>query len=179
MSVTCNYGCETLPDHAAVICGETLLGGWSSVGLLECSHAIEDFSDETEAQAAIDNGTLRIIKPIRGRFPEPSAIEGPNPSGCGPSSITKNLEYTFTFEDYNVSATNDTFYNAAMQRTFYVIVYNCTNQQLRVAQFPARIMVKFNGVEEDDQDQFYGVELKWKQFSIPTLVSNAPTTIYS
>lgn len=182
MGVTCNYNCTDLTDHEQVLCGDYSKGGFSTIGILACDHTITDFSSATEAQTAIDNGTLNLIKGIKAQIPEPSPIENPNPIGCGSETILDGFERTVSWMDSNVNSANIIFYNALNTRNEFLIIYNCNDDPndegiITVIEATNNFVAFRVGPESNKERQFFNVTAKYTKFD-ESPIFTAPTDIY-
>lgn len=136
MSVTCNYGCATLPNHQQVVCGDFPLGGISSAAFLECNHGITDFSNPSQWQSAISAELAKLILEVKAEIPAASPNMQDNPVGRGSEQIIAGFDNTVTITDKNVSAANDDFYARLNKRKGYLVVYNYENDEIYVSSQP-------------------------------------------
>lgn len=125
------YCFAELGEHLVNECG-FINGGSNALAILEVDHAITDFTDATQWQAAIAAEKARIIKDIKGNFPSPSPVTQPNPVGCGPANVTTGYDYTFVWLDSNVNTNNDEFYAALNKKGSYLVWFECENDEIRV-----------------------------------------------
>jgi len=178
MSQICSF--EDLDDHEKNDCYYQK-GGIGALGILKTGHDITDFANGTQLQAAIDAGTLKIIKNIKAELPEPSPVEGENPLACGAETIVDGFDYTLETTDFNVNAVNDEFYRKLNLSQFAgLIFYMCEEEMLRVVEtgvnFNSRLVIPKSNKEK----QNYLVTAKWSQSvadSFPVL-HEAPEGIF-
>jgi hypothetical protein len=161
MSQICSF--EDLDDHEKNDCYYPK-GGIGALGILKTGHEITDFSSQAQLQAAIDAGTLKIIKNIKAELPEPSPVEGENPLACGAETIVDGFDYTVEATDFNVNNVNDEFYRKLNLSQFAgLILYLCEEEQLRVVEtgvnFNSRLVIPRSNKEK----QNYLVTAKWSQ----------------
>jgi len=160
--LSCNYGCSDLPNHAQVLCGEYLLGGINSIGILECGQTtITDFEDSTQYDTAIANGDLKLIDVVRGTLPDPSPINGVNPDACGSETILDGFDNTFEWEDYNISETNDAFYEALNVGQRNLIFFMCQADKIRVVELPVSFMSFATVPQSNKEKQLYRATAAW------------------
>lgn len=163
--MSCNTDCTSIGSHELVDCGLYLKGGISAMGLLECNHSISNFGTGSQLQTAINQGKLIVIKPIKGEIPEPSPVEGENPSGCGSETILDGFDRTFVWDDFNVTAANIDFYNALNRRVYYLLIYHCQDAQLTVVQTKASFVAKLMTPKSNKEKRKYSVTAKWTAFN--------------
>lgn len=175
---SCDFNCAALPSYVRVTCNDFDKGGISSIGVLDCDHAITDFTLAAQYTTEISGGNLTLIETVRAQMPVASPIENPNPSGCGPDTILDGFERTVTWVDSNVSAANVTFYNELNKRRFYLILYNCGSDVVRVIQTPVSFMATEVYPESDKARATWEVTAKWSSFDAPEYYA-APTGIFA
>jgi hypothetical protein len=178
MSQDCSV--EDLDDHEKNDCFYPK-GGIGAAGILKENHGITDFANGTQLQAAIDAGTLKIIKGIKADLPEPSPVEGENPLACGSETIVDGFDYTVEWTDFNVNPTNDEFYRKLNISQFSgLILWLCQEDQLRVIEkgvsFNARLVIPRSNKEK----QSYLSTAKWSQAVADTfpVLYEAPAGIF-
>jgi hypothetical protein len=177
---SCNYNCTELPEHEKIQCGAYRKGGISAIGVLECDHSITDFTNATQTNQAINNGKLTIIKGIKAEFPNPTPIEGENPVACGATTIFDGLEYVVNIKDFNVTGSNDSFYESLNKRTSYLVLYYCQEEEIRVVEKQVSwTALPAMSPESNREKQMYTVTAKWTSNvdEFPTLY-NAPANMY-
>ena len=157
----CGYQCSDLPVHEKVVCGEYLKGGQSSIGILNCDHTITDFTSATQINAAINNGSLKLIEPVVAEIPAASPVEGANPSGCGAATILDSFDRTVKFTDYNVTADNIDFFNALNRRKTFLVVYHCADQKLTVIEDAVSWVAFRISPANEREKQSWDVTGKW------------------
>lgn len=139
MADQCDYGCATLPDHEQILCNDYRPGGISSAALLECDHTITDYSDETQWNANIASGKVKLINGISGEVPEATPAMVDNPIGGGAAQIVLGMDNKTTFADANVNANNDDFYAKANLRKMILALFNPINDEVRISAEPVVI----------------------------------------
>ena len=153
MPIACSYNCIDLDNHDKIQCGKFPKGGISTMAILECDHTITDFSSATQWQDAIDDREAVLIEPIRGIFPEAAEIVGVNPTACGSQDILDGFDNTFTWMDFNVSSSNDNFYNEVNQRSSFLVWYECDTDKIRVVELVTTFIVKLNQPESNKEKE--------------------------
>lgn len=177
---SCNYNCTELPEHEKSQCGAYRKGGISAIGVLECDHSITDFSNASQTYAAITGGKLTLIKGVKAEFPNASPIEGENPIACGAATIFDGIEYTLNIKDFNVTGSNDSFYEALNKRTSYLILYYCQEEEVRVVEKQVSwTALPAMSPESNREKQMYTITAKWTSNvdEFPVLYT-APSGIY-
>lgn len=177
---SCDYNCTELPEHEKVQCGAYKKGAIGTLGVLECDHSITDFTDTTQTNEAISTGKLTLIKGVKAEFPASSPIEGENPLACGASTILDGFDGVINFKDFNVTALNDSFYEALNKRTTYLVIYYCQEEEIRVIEKKVTWAVTpAVSPESNKEKQMYPGTAKWS-FGVdefPVLYT-APSGIY-
>lgn len=177
---TCDYNCTELPEHEKVVCGAYKKGGISAIGVLECDHTITDFTSASQAHANILAGKLTVIKGIKAEFPPASPIEGENPNACGASVIFDGIDYVLNFKDFNISTSNDSFYEALNKRSSYLVLYYCQEEEIRVVEKKVTwTVLPPTSPESNKEKQLYTGKVMWSSNvdEFPVLYS-APDAIY-
>lgn len=106
-----DYNClDALGDQVLNACGEELLGGSSSIILLECSSQLTDPSNGTQIAAEIAAGRATIIKNVKVGYGKPSPVEIDS-NISGGTSVLVTYDRSGTLIDGNVNSNNVTFYN--------------------------------------------------------------------
>ncbi len=158
----CDYNCVDLPEHEKVNCGNYKKGSIDAIGILECDHAITDFSDATEMEAAVTDGKLHVIKGIKGEFPDPSEVEGENVVGSEPN-ILDGFDNVANWLDFNVNSANDNLYKALNKRSAFLILFNKAEEEILVIEKKVRYTAKpANNPQSPNEKQRYSVVAKWK-----------------
>jgi hypothetical protein len=176
---TCDYNCVDLPDHEQIDCGLYLKGGMGAGAIVSCDHTIVDWSSTSEWEENIASGKVKIVKPIRGSFPEPAAVEGENPNGCGALNVVDTFDRTLEYKDFNVSAANIDFYNQLNRRqSFFVGFQGCQGaDRIWVVDSP----ITWNARQPLDENNriklMFLVTGSWTEFDMPTFY-DAPTGIF-
>jgi hypothetical protein len=159
MSSYCVF--EDLSDHEKVNCNYRK-GGISAVGILKTGHGITDFSNATQTLAAIAAGTLKIIKGIKALYPAATPIEGENPEACGSETILDGFDNTVTWNDFNVTDSNDVFYVELNKSQFSgIVLYYCQEDELRVLEKKVSFVALPAQSTTNKEKQFYAVTAKW------------------
>ncbi len=157
-----DYCFAALGEHEQNQCGELLFGGSDAVAVLELDHAINDWTDESEWAAAIAADKARIVKGVKGNFPDPSPVTSPNPQGCGPANKTTGYDYTFAWLDSNVNGVNDVFYSDLNKRTLYLVWFECSEGEIRVVERKVLFQAFPASLPEANTDyQAYNVTATW------------------
>lgn len=122
-----NYNCDdALGTYEELNCGYTLPGGASAALLLECDHEIDDPSDATQVQAAIDDGKALLVS--GGSFTiepaSPQIITSKVP--CRPDSVSTYTR-TGTYYNPNVSTANSDLHSTIFKGRKFggMILYEC------------------------------------------------------
>lgn len=172
--------CAELDEHQENLCNDFPKGGHPALAFLEVDHTITDFTDATQWNTAISNGTARIIKRIKGNLPEPSEQMVDNPVGCGATQILDGFDWTFTWVDASVSAVNDTFYETLNIKEGYFVYYNCSEETIRVVDMTkVTFVAKPMSPASNKEFQQYMVTANWstKANEFPVLY-DAPAGIF-
>jgi hypothetical protein len=138
------YGCAALPDHELILCGNYARGGISAIGILEENAygpggtfaTPADWGNNAKYATAIANGSLKIIKNIRGTVPDASPVDVDNPVGCGPTSLLAGFDWTATWMDANTTDGTITFYRALNERVTGLVLYLCSSEEVMVIETP-------------------------------------------
>jgi hypothetical protein len=179
MSTLCTF--EDLDDHEKNDCYYPK-GGIGALGILKSTHEIIDFANTSQNEAAVADGSLKVIKNIKADLPEPTPVEGENPLACGSETIVDGYDYTVEITDFNVNPINDEFYRKANLSQFAgLVLYMCEEEQIRVIEsgvtFNARLIIPRSNKEK----QHYLITAKWSQSvqePFPVL-NEAPDGIYT
>ena len=174
---TCDYNCTELPEHEQVSCGTYRKGGISIIGILECDHAIADFTDPTDVQDAIDTGKLTLIKNIKGEIPEASPVEGENPVGCGAETVLDGFDRTAIWTDFNVTPDNVDFYNSLNKRTTKLIVHHCDSDTITVVESKVSFVAHRVVPRTNKEKERFMVTAKWSAMD-EAAIYNAPAGIF-
>lgn len=172
MSVVCSF--EQLTAHEKYECGAKK-GGISAVAILKADHGITDFSNATQINAAIADGTFVIIDAIKATVPDASPIEGENPVACGAETILDGLDLTVTWKDARITNGNNEFYRLLNSSAFTgIVLYYCQNDEVEVIEKKVTfVALPANSPESNKEKRFYNVTVKWSQS-----VSDSFATIY-
>jgi hypothetical protein len=179
MSQSCSF--EDLDDHEQNDCFYPK-GGISAIGILKADHGITDFSNAVQVQAAVDAGTLKILKKIKAEYPEPSAIEGENPLACGSETIFDGSDHNVEITDFNVNPTNDSRivqYNTSQFSG--IILYMCEEDQIRVKETGITFFARGPIIPKSNKEkQHYLISAKWSQSANEesTVLYEAPDAIF-
>lgn len=161
MSFDCTF--EDLSEHEKNNCYYPK-GGISAAAILLSGHGITDFSSAEQTQAAILAGKYKIISPIKAELPEPSPVEGENPSACGAETIVDGFDYTVEITDFNVNATNDEFYRLLNLSQFAgLVLYMCEEEQIRVIERGVNFVSRLVIPRSNKEKQNYLITAKWSQ----------------
>lgn len=166
MANPCSYNCAALPIHELLACGDTATSGISGWAWLSCDHAITDFTSESDWNTAIAAGKAVIIGEeandnlISAEFTA-TPVEVDNPSAKGPKTRLVKWENVFTFTDANVSATNDSFYEALNKTAGYLVWFNFEEDTIRVVEETVDFVVApADSVKGEDFEKYMGTA-KW------------------
>lgn len=174
---TFNYNCAELPDHVLVDCNDFEVAGQSAIAIIDKDHAISDWSDAAEWNAAIAAGKVHVIQQISAEVPEASPVtQGSNNGGSIDQTVT--YDRTAQWMDNNVSAANQAFYNSLNKRRGYLAVYGEDKSIIRVyvdkpVEFQAREVVPKTG----DQFTYYVITARWRSKDMGAIYT-APAGIF-
>lgn len=158
-----SYCYVDLPEHERVQCDDYPVGGMDAIAILETDANIADYSSASDWTTAANAGKTRIVKGIKGEFPDASPIEGDNPVGCGAETILDGFNFTLVIEDYNSMAENDDFWATANGRTVNIAWRECEQGQIRVVEEPVTVVaIPANNPKSNTEKQRYMVTLKWR-----------------
>ncbi len=177
------YNCDELTDHTLNECDEFLLGGSDQIVILECGHDVTDPSNGTLVQAAITNGTAKLVQNVKFGIAEPAPIEVDSPiSGQVPKIA--NYDRSAGMIDANVNASNlNDFYNSLLggRQISGLIVY-MVGEAIPTVRFinPPKGMYAKGGYTSPDTDsdfQKFVVNWAWKDLNNPSYHA-APAGIF-
>lgn len=166
MPPICNYNCAALPDYQQKAdCNPFRKGAVSAIAVIECDHTITDWTDESQWNANISSGKVKIVKGdgIMATVPYGSPVESDNPSACGSDTILDGVDMELTLMDANISGTNDTFYEALNSRTSYLAWYYCDEEEIRVVERKVNWHALAPNADGKKELQKYQVVGKWFQ----------------
>lgn len=183
MSQICNYGCATLPSHQQIACNDYSVGGISGAALIECDQTtITDYSNATQWTTAIANGTAKVLLGIKGEIPAAAPVLQDNPTGCGAQQIVIGFDNTATWTDANISANNDDLYSKLNFRSYYLVLFMCEQDEIRVSVAPVDFQALPVAVPNSGRAmQTHAITASFfsKVGEIPFQLYNAPAGIFS
>lgn len=157
-----NYCFTNLSDHERVQCGNYKNGGIDAVAIIDSDANISNYSSAAAWQAAINAENVKIVKGIKAELPEPSAVEGENPIGCGSETVLDGFDYSLTMRDYNVSAVNDEFWATANGQQYWIAFRLCNEDEIVVVELPVTVKATQAIVPTSNKEkQHYVVRLEW------------------
>lgn len=179
MPNACDYNCAGLPDHEQIQCGQWLKGGISAVAYLDCDHSITDWSDQTEWEAAIAAGKVKIASPVKATMPEGAAVEGENPNGCGSANIVDTYDRTAEIKDFNVTQGNIDFYNQLNRQKKVLVLFQGCEDADRIFVVDSKVTFNARHVipENNREKQMFMITGIWTSFDMPTFF-DAPAGIF-
>jgi len=176
MSQNCNYGCATLPDHQQVTCNDYAVGGISAAALVECNQTtITDYTNPTQWTAAIADGSAKMIFDIKGEIPAASPVLIDNTTGCGAAQILIGMDNTAIWTDANVIGANDDLYAKLNLRKYYLVLFMCEEEQIRLSESP----VDFQAVPVVVPNNSRAVQMYNVTASFFTKVGEIPFALYA
>lgn len=152
------------------------------MAFLECNHTIVDFTSASQWNAAISNGTARLLLDVKGEIPDPSPVMVDNPIGCGATQTMIGQDNTVNWTDSNVLAENDDFYSKVNTRRGFLVAFMCEEDQIRVSSDPVTMSARSAMVPNTNQQlQMYNVTATFfsKVGTIPMQLYDAPAGIFS
>jgi hypothetical protein len=167
MPNACDYNCTDLPEHEQITCGEWKKAGIGALAYIDCDNTITDWSDPAEWLSNIAAGKIKIASPVRASIPEPSAVEGENPNGCGAATIVDTYDHTVEIKDFNYNQNNIDFYNKLNKRKTYLALVGCDGLMWVVdaaITWNARATVSENNREK----VMFMITGAWTEFDMPT-----------
>ena len=172
--------CVTLTDHIENQCNTFKKGGFKSIAILEKDHGITDFTNASQWTTAINDGKARLINRIKGELTEPSEQKVDNPVACGAEQILDGFDWSFEWMDANVNAANDSFYETLNLKDSYLVVHNCTEEELLIVQKSVVFSCKPVAPASNKELQRYVCKASWssKPNEFPTRVT-APAGIFA
>lgn len=158
------YTCLELGEHEQLPCDDYSFGGISAIGIALSGSGLSgaDFSDASLVEAAITAGTFRVIKGIKAELPEPSEVEGENPTFNGSDNILDGFDYVLNISDANISGNNDTFYVALnQQRNAKLVMYFVEEDNIRVVEKSVKFKMKYFAAGGRRDKQMYRGTASW------------------
>lgn len=176
---TLNYNCTALGDHERVSCGNYKVGGSSAVAIVEADYTVSDWTSASDWNTDITSGKIHLIEGIKAMLPEPSAVEGENPIGAGPETLLDSFNYEITWKDFNVTTSNNDFYNALNERRFYIVVLHDEDSEITVnTLYDCTAVVRSVTPEAVSEKRHYLVTVKFTGKDILPIY-NAPTGVFN
>ncbi len=172
--------CATLPDHIENACNTFKKGGFRSIAIPEKDHGITDWTNASQWTAAINAGKIRVINRVKGELPEPGEQNVDNPVACGAEQILDGFDWTAEWKDANVNAANDSFYATLNLKESYLVLYNCTEEEILVIEKSVTFTAKPFAPASSKEHQAYTVKAAWSSKAnwFPVRVT-APAGIFS
>jgi len=183
MSQNCNYGCATLPTHQQVTCNDYAVGGISALAFIECDQTtLTDYTNGTQWTSAIANGSVKLVSDIKGEVPAASPVLIDNVTGCGAAQILIGMDNTATWQDSNVNGSNDDLYAKLNMRKYYLAIFMCEEDQIRVSESPVDFQAVPVIVPNNSRAvQMYNVTASFftKVGEIPFVLYDAPSGVFN
>jgi len=156
-------------DHE-VICGnERLFGGIKSIALLKPNQdTITDFTSNAQWDAAIADGSVKIIKEIRAEYPQPSETTSESEVAGLPDRVD-SFSHVLTWRDRAVTQANSTFYDDLNEYTAGGVVwYEPKNNTIKVVDsIDVNFMAKSEVLADDKTVQVYAAQAMWDSIKLP------------
>jgi len=163
-------------DHE-VICGnERLFGGIKSIALIKPNQTtITDFTSNTEWDAAIADGSVKIIKEIRGEYAQASETTSESEVAGLPDRVD-SFSHVLTWRDRAVTAGNSTLYDDLNEYTAGGVVwYEPKNSTIKIVDaIDVNFMAKLEVLADDKTVQVYAAQAMWDTIKLP-VPSAAPS----
>lgn len=182
MSNCIDYNCTDLEDHLMNDCAEELGGGQDQAVLLDCDHAITDFSNGTQINNAITAGTAILLKNVKIGLDLPSPIEIDSNIANRTQKLV-NYDRTGTLIDGNINHHNvNTFYPSWLSGRALggMIIYENGNDTKAVTVIDSPIQATGGRILPPDNNEFqrFEVAFKWRKKTDPKRY-DAPTGVFS
>lgn len=160
-----------------VICGnERLFGGIKSIALLKPGQTtLVDFTSNAEWDAAIADGSVKIIKEIRAEYAQASETTSESEVAGMPDRVD-SFSHSLTWRDRAVTATNSTFYDDLNEFSASGLVwYEPKNSTIKVVDgVDINFMAKLEVLSDDKTIQVYAGAAMWDTIMLP-VPSAAPS----
>ena len=177
------YCQSKLPDHENINCDNYLPGGITECVIFDEDATTTDYTDGGQIQADITAGRATLLTDMILDLPQPSEKSVANP--VDNRAITAGYDRTLNIVDWNVTAGNVEFYNAA--NAFLakaVLIYEPLNDGVGHTQliFETKSGISFSVNKEVPQgdgtfQQFAGVAT-WSKFDMP-VIKDIPAGIFN
>lgn len=162
------YCFAELGDHEEICASSRKFGGIKSIFLIKQGQTtITDWTSNTQWDAAIADGSVVIIKEIKGEYAQPSETTTESQVACEPD-VLDSYTHTLTWRDRAVTATNTSFYNDLNQFTAGGIGWwECKNGETKVIEDESiRFMVKPEVLADDKTVQIFAGSAMWDTIDI-------------
>lgn len=180
-----NYDCQdVLGDHQPNDCGELLLGGVSSIILLECNTQLTDPSSTVEVAAEIAAGRATQIDNVKVSIEAASPVTIDPPVSCStPQLVT--YDRSGTLIDGNVSDNNISVYNQVFAGRKFggMLLYLCGTSEstlgAQVLWIDAQVTLTGSLIvppNNNDMNRFEG-KFNWRSIGDPQMY-DAPANIF-
>ena len=105
------YCFSTLGTHGQICAANRLFGGIKSIFLIKQGQTtITDWTSASEWTAAVQDGSVKVIKEIKGEYPQPAETTSES-EVAGQPDVLDSFTHTITWRDRAVTSANTTFYN--------------------------------------------------------------------
>jgi len=160
-----------------VICGNArLFGGLLAIGLIKPQQTtITDWTSSSEWDSAIADGSVKMIKEIKGEYPQASETTSES-EVAGQPDVLDSFSHLLTWRDRAITANNVSFYNDLNQFTAGGVVwYEPKNDQIKVEEgTDVRFMAKLEVLADDKTIQVFSAQAMWDTILLPD-VYDAPS----
>lgn len=165
------YCFATLGSHEEICESARLFGGIKSVFLIKQGQTtITDWTSNAQWDSAIADGSVVIIKEIKGEYAQPSETTSESEVACQPD-VLDSFTHTLTWRDRAVTASNTNFYNDLNEFTAGGIGWwECKNGVTKVVEDESvRFMVKPEVLADDKTVQIYLGQAMWDTIVLPAI----------
>jgi hypothetical protein len=165
------------------LCPEAVNGGMSAAILFKCDVTREDITDDgdpdlidaakIEALIATDRAKKVTGPNMRITMNAPSAVTAESFDPCG-SEQTINYDRTLTWEDANVNAERQRFYNSINESVGFLIggalILECDAQRFTYISDEVKFAGGRQSPATSSERQFFSFEVKWKNKVDPDIL---------
>lgn len=175
-----NLYCPTdLPTHDQVNCDNYYPGGITEAIIFNSDATTTDPSDESQVNSDLTAGNAFHVKDIFGQIPEPSAKTTNNP--VDNTAILQGFDRTISWTDWNVTQSNDTFYDELNNFRGKVLLYERLNDGVGRCTW-VDSFISFQAMrtvpQSDGEMQAWSVTGAWSKKNTPQIV-DIPTGIFN
>ncbi len=155
---------ENLPEYGENLCEINKDAAISAVAYVKKGQTtITDWTDPVQWDAAILAGEAQIAKKLSADIPDGSPVTQDNKRACGAATVQVAVDYTMTIVDPNVSVENDAFYGGINGKSYDVVVFYCSEDEIRLLENGSVSARLPQSVGNQNETQHYNVTINWKK----------------